>query len=696
MLNICSVKTGTKYGAEYVNILFDMIRRNLPDGTPGRFICFTDDPSGLSEGIETRPIPSDLKTWWAKLYLFAPGVLPEGERVLYFDLDTVITGPLDRLLEYSGEFAMLRDPFKADWWNSGIMAWRGGIYSHIWSDWIAAGMPEIEGGDQIWIKQCLKTTDFLQDLYPERFKSFKLDCFDGKPPRKTMVVYFHGEPKPHNCGAEWVEMIWKIGGGTSAELEVLCNSSDAVIASNIRAACSLPFEWLAQHEPHERHAVIVGGGPSLKTQVESIRTRKECGETIIATNNTANWLIENGIQPDMLVIVDARAENAKFVPAPSNLKMYLASQCHQEVFERAKGFDTVLWHCHGPVLESAIENPEKKPECFIAAGCTVGLSAMAIAYALGYRKLHIYGMDSSYEEDKHHAYEQVLNSGEEVIEVECEGKKFKAAAWMIAQADHFQQLIGLLSTDCDITVHGAGLIPWISLHWQVSENMDTHILEIDGLWWPSRDVICRPSVLAQVEVVNEILESCPNRGVVVQAGGNCGVFPRELSKHFARVITLEPDPLNFECLQRNTLNIENIERHQAALSDCAELKGLVRRANNCGAHCICEGTEFETITIDSLELDACDLIQLDVEGYELRALRGAEDTIKKFHPMIAVELNGLGQRYGDGNSAVIAWLEAHGYCQKFGYARDVIFTYNGELETCQNIAHTPPINQVVQ
>jgi FkbM family methyltransferase len=52
-----------------------------------------------------------------------------------------------------------------------------------------------------------------------------------------------------------------------------------------------------------------------------------------------------------------------------------------------------------------------------------------------------------------------------------------------------------------------------------------------------------------------------------------------------------------------------------------------------------DGEEVETITIDSLNLDRCDFIKLDLEGAEPLALSGATETIKKFHPAIIFEHN---------------------------------------------------------
>ena len=98
-------------GVEYANCLYDGITRNLKDGTPGKFVVFTDDTQedGYSDGIELRKLPDGLEGFYNKISLFRPGMFPDGERVCFFDLDTVITGSLDDIAAYTGPFAILRD-----------------------------------------------------------------------------------------------------------------------------------------------------------------------------------------------------------------------------------------------------------------------------------------------------------------------------------------------------------------------------------------------------------------------------------------------------------------------------------------------------------------------------------------------------------------------------------------------------------
>ena len=52
-VNVLCLKWGKRYGADYVNRLYRGVSANL--SRPFRFVCVTDDPSGLAAGIETAP-----------------------------------------------------------------------------------------------------------------------------------------------------------------------------------------------------------------------------------------------------------------------------------------------------------------------------------------------------------------------------------------------------------------------------------------------------------------------------------------------------------------------------------------------------------------------------------------------------------------------------------------------------------------
>jgi FkbM family methyltransferase len=127
--------------------------------------------------------------------------------------------------------------------------------------------------------------------------------------------------------------------------------------------------------------------------------------------------------------------------------------------------------------------------------------------------------------------------------------------------------------------------------------------------------------------------------VCVQAGGACGMYPRLLAETFKRVYTFEPDPLSFYCLVNNCQSAD-IYKYHAAVGDNHRMVKLMRKSPyNVGENFISDEGDYSipTMMIDDLTLEACDFIQLDVEGYELNTLKGASNTIKQYHPVISVE-----------------------------------------------------------
>lgn len=162
------------------------------------------------------------------------------------------------------------------------------------------------------------------------------------------------------------------------------------------------------------------------------------------------------------------------------------------------------------------------------------------------------------------------------------------------------------------------------------------------------------------------------RNVVVQAGGNCGLYPRLFSEYFQTVYTFEPDPLNFHCLVNNCQR-DNIVKINAALGDRNELVSVQRASmGNVGMHTIT--TQMinapritPQLTIDNLHLNECNLIQLDVEGYENKVIEGARETIQRFHPVISCENGG----------AVASLLQSLGYTPRETVGADTIFTFSG-------------------
>ena len=112
-VNVICMKWGKLYGPEYVNFLRAGVGRHLK--RPFRFVCFTDDATGLRDDIQALPLPAlglpkgqgDLR--WRKLAVFGERLHDLQGLTLFLDLDLVIVGPLDEFFELPGRFLIIRD-----------------------------------------------------------------------------------------------------------------------------------------------------------------------------------------------------------------------------------------------------------------------------------------------------------------------------------------------------------------------------------------------------------------------------------------------------------------------------------------------------------------------------------------------------------------------------------------------------------
>jgi FkbM family methyltransferase len=681
MLTVACVAHGNYEGrvADYVERLHDMVWRNLEAGFAGRFVVLTDRPAAFSHiaGIECQTLPADLSGWWAKMALFEPKRFAVGERIWYFDLDTVITGPLEPLITYPGAFGLLEDVYRPGGYQSSVMSFIAGspLIDSLWEEWHAHGCPKPAGGDQrlletFWQEWLPKRIggapfgpDFLQTLYPGRLRSYKVDCVWEVPPR-TALVFFHGQPRPHEVTTGWVPHVWKVGGGAALALVLIGTVAQERVLANVLDAAIRGYDEVAPSEAHDGLAIICGGGPSLTGQRFQIAALQGGGGLVFSTNQADAHLRVVGISPNFHIMLDARPQLCEWVN-PGGTKLY-ASICDPKTLARGAAAGRLgIWH----PFTQGIEEILPKDAMLIGGGNTVGLRAMALAFAMGFRRLALFGFDSCYTDGAHHAYAQPLNDGERVLDCIVAGKRFKAAPWMASQAQDFREIATLLmEKGCEIVVHGEGMIAAVAE--AMGRPADTTTIE--GILWPAHDVAERRISAAGLADLSTYIARCKCHRTALQAGGNVGLWPKALAKTFTTVYTFEPDALNWHCLDLNVTE-RNVVKRFAALSNVAGSAAIARELGACGASAIATGDEFQVITIDSLELAVLDLLCLDIEGYELFALQGAKSTIRRCSPLIVVELKGLGSRYGYEDSAVHEYLTALGYARLGVAHRDVIY-----------------------
>ena len=185
--------------------------------------------------------------------------------------------------------------------------------------------------------------------------------------------------------------------------------------------------------------------------------------------------------------------------------------------------------------------------------------------------------------------------------------------------------------------------------------------------WPKEDVGCwyHLNKKKYANTPNEIAKYCENKNLVIQAGGNCGIYPKQYAGLFNSVITFEPSWRNFICLTYNSEEA-NIYKFCSALGnentpiDIEEMVDANNEINVGNIKTIVGKGKIPQMTIDSLGV-VPDLIHLDIEGFEPFALMGAKQTINRCKPIIAIEINKSIENYGWNYEKIEKLLDSFGY-----------------------------------
>jgi hypothetical protein len=203
-LNICCLKWGTKYSADYVNRLAAMVRRNL--NRPHRFVCFTENRAGIHQSVECLPLLQGLSGWWHKLSFFKPTLHDLKGTMLFLDLDMVILSSLEPFVDYPGDFCTIRDWLATDYtrlYNSSVFRMEIGSKTHVYNRFLSSPQQIVATypTDQDWISEQIPNAT----TWPAAWcVSFKWHCAAPRPdnpviPERAKIIVFHGKPDPHEA-----------------------------------------------------------------------------------------------------------------------------------------------------------------------------------------------------------------------------------------------------------------------------------------------------------------------------------------------------------------------------------------------------------------------------------------------------------------------------------------------------------------
>lgn len=189
---------------------------------------------------------------------------------------------------------------------------------------------------------------------------------------------------------------------------------------------------------------------------------------------------------------------------------------------------------------------------------------------------------------------------------------------------------------------------------------------------------------AKIEAALAVVDA-GKRSVALDIGGHVGLWARVLAHHFQRVVSLEPLPALHPHFRFNTADCENVKLIECAAGDTDGEIDIVTVADNSGNGYVApKGVTGPTVfkapvvRIDSLNIHDVGFIKIDVEGWELPVIMGAQRVIRRDWPVIVVEQKpNNAERHGMTRLAAVDQLKAWGYVVAWERSGDFCMKWQG-------------------
>lgn len=217
------------FGPLAVNTLHAMVRRHYP--ALGRFLCVTEDPAGLDDGVEVVPAWNDYAhvqspsgsrnpSCYRRLRMFHPDIASVfGDRFVSIDLDMVIVNDLRPVWDRPEDFVIYGDTNPRTFYNGSMVLMTAGARPQVWTEFHPERSPAASraaghfGSDQGWISHCLGPNEAKWSTADGVF-SFQVHLKSHTHlPAEARVVVFHGLHDPWDAYVQqnvaWVREHWR-------------------------------------------------------------------------------------------------------------------------------------------------------------------------------------------------------------------------------------------------------------------------------------------------------------------------------------------------------------------------------------------------------------------------------------------------------------------------------------------------------
>jgi len=224
----------SKFEGWHVNVLKDMVKRNTT--VPHEFICVTDNPAGIDPDVKVLPLwenpapeygSATRPNCFVRLRAFSPKIADLlGEKFIWMDLDTVICGNIDHILNDPADFKIWKVDNERSPCNGSLVLHKAGTRAEIWNKFSPSHVHPILGfrksknligSDQAWIAQHLRPDDqfFGQKDGVFSFRCHIKDVNGAEPPDGAKIIFFHGDYDPWlpevRKKYKWIQKHYRLG-----------------------------------------------------------------------------------------------------------------------------------------------------------------------------------------------------------------------------------------------------------------------------------------------------------------------------------------------------------------------------------------------------------------------------------------------------------------------------------------------------
>jgi hypothetical protein len=200
---------------------------------------------------------------------------------------------------------------------------------------------------------------------------------------------------------------------------------------------------------------ICASGPSLANHIDKVEwCAKHPGVAVLAIKGAHDYLIENGIIPTFMMMMDAKPDQVRYVLNPHpDVEYWVCTQSDPAVFSALEGSNVIGFH--------GLNGVSTVPGRYITGGRSTGVRSLALTTSVGFTIKHCIGFDCSSIDGEHYSTNEGDKKIKKICDVEINGKRFVSTMDMVGQAYDFLETLANPGIG-KVLIYGEGLLPYLA------------------------------------------------------------------------------------------------------------------------------------------------------------------------------------------------------------------------------------------